>query len=203
MGARTYLPALGIFTSTDPVQGGNDTTYSYPSDPVNESDLSGEAKLDWAPILGAVSDVAAFIPGPIGIGISAVTGYASAALYASSGRPRQAKERAVNTTIGLVLGGGGKLIARAIGTATTRGFAHAIGTCAAEARRAAPKGLRTLIGRARNSAKSTAWRVFGGKRLHSNDRLAFASGLIRQSAFGVAFSGAKQYAHDRYWNKRR
>jgi phage tail tape-measure protein len=41
MGARTYLPALGIFTSSDPIIGGNDTAYSYPTDPIGSVDLDG------------------------------------------------------------------------------------------------------------------------------------------------------------------
>lgn len=42
MGARTYLPALGIFTSTDPVPGGSATDYDYANqDPVNQQDISG------------------------------------------------------------------------------------------------------------------------------------------------------------------
>ncbi|WP_164512415.1 DNRLRE domain-containing protein [Nocardioides baekrokdamisoli] len=43
MGARIYNPSTGGFTSTDPVYGGNHTTYAYPSDPVNRGDLSGAA----------------------------------------------------------------------------------------------------------------------------------------------------------------
>ncbi|SMO60202.1 RHS repeat protein [Propioniciclava tarda] len=53
MGARTYLPSLGIFTATDPVEGGNDTTYTYPNDPINKQDLSGEKWWNWwRPISG-------------------------------------------------------------------------------------------------------------------------------------------------------
>ena len=42
MGARLYNPTTGNFTSPDPVPGGNTTTYSYPQDPVNSADTSGE-----------------------------------------------------------------------------------------------------------------------------------------------------------------
>lgn len=45
MGARTYLPALGTFTTPDPVPGGNTTTYTYPQDPINQQDLNGERKI--------------------------------------------------------------------------------------------------------------------------------------------------------------
>jgi len=41
MGARLYNPTTGQFTSTDPVPAGNDTAYSYPSDPINIFDLDG------------------------------------------------------------------------------------------------------------------------------------------------------------------
>jgi RHS repeat-associated protein len=41
MGARLYNPATGWFTGPDPVYGGNDTAYTYPTDPVNDQDLDG------------------------------------------------------------------------------------------------------------------------------------------------------------------
>jgi RHS repeat-associated protein len=41
MGARAYNPATGTFLTADPIPQGNETTYSYPSDPINRSDLTG------------------------------------------------------------------------------------------------------------------------------------------------------------------
>ncbi|WP_456698249.1 DNRLRE domain-containing protein [Aeromicrobium sp. P5_D10] len=50
MGVRLYNPTTGRFLSRDPVPGGNDNTYTYPVDPINMFDLSGEwgwAKKAW------------------------------------------------------------------------------------------------------------------------------------------------------------
>jgi RHS repeat-associated protein len=42
MGARLYIPSLGRFTSVDPIKGGTQNDYVYPSDPVNGNDFSGK-----------------------------------------------------------------------------------------------------------------------------------------------------------------
>lgn len=42
MGSRVYNNQRGLFTSTDPVFGGNETSYGYPNDPVNGEDISGD-----------------------------------------------------------------------------------------------------------------------------------------------------------------
>jgi len=41
MGARLYSSTTGLFTSVDPVTGGNTTAYAYPQQPVDEYDLDG------------------------------------------------------------------------------------------------------------------------------------------------------------------
>jgi RHS repeat-associated protein len=41
MGARVYNPTTALFSESDPVYQGNANPYTYPSDPVNQFDLSG------------------------------------------------------------------------------------------------------------------------------------------------------------------
>ncbi|NKX93045.1 hypothetical protein HF995_07110 [Sanguibacter hominis ATCC BAA-789] len=45
MGVRLYNSVTGLFTSVDPVEGGNETIYGYPNDPVNKLDLDGRSWL--------------------------------------------------------------------------------------------------------------------------------------------------------------
>lgn len=48
LGSRLYLPALGRFTSVDPVLGGSANAYDYGNqDPVNNSDPTGESAKQW------------------------------------------------------------------------------------------------------------------------------------------------------------
>lgn len=66
MGARLYNQATGLFTSLDPVYGGNETTYGYPNDPINLQDLDGRRW--WRRALG------------FGVGVASVVGLSRAAL---------------------------------------------------------------------------------------------------------------------------
>ena len=41
MGARLYNSITGLFTSRDPVTGGNSTTYIYPQNTISMNDITG------------------------------------------------------------------------------------------------------------------------------------------------------------------
>ena len=50
MGARLYNPTTGLFGSVDSIPDANETMYTYPQDPINSSDPTGqhpEIDLDW------------------------------------------------------------------------------------------------------------------------------------------------------------
>ena len=56
MGARQYLPQLGRFIEQDPIEGGVDNDYTYVTDPINGSDLTGLC--GWTDPFGCVKKAA-------------------------------------------------------------------------------------------------------------------------------------------------
>ncbi len=72
MGARLYNPATGTFTSLDPQHNGGDTSYGYPNDPINKTDLTGEnwlssignwARRNYGSIATVAATVGCLVPG--------------------------------------------------------------------------------------------------------------------------------------------
>jgi RHS repeat-associated protein len=55
MGARVYNPVTNQFTSPDPITGGNETTYTYPNDPINKTDFDGN--WGWGDTLGLAANL--------------------------------------------------------------------------------------------------------------------------------------------------
>ncbi|WP_417234383.1 DNRLRE domain-containing protein [Arthrobacter sp.] len=112
MGARLYNSTTGVFTSRDPVAGGNSTTYAHPQDPIGMSDISGEwgfAKRLWAgtkrawrsgaiargvgyAALGACVVLSAGACGAVALGAAAVSG-----AYRFHHAYRQVKYRKANS----------------------------------------------------------------------------------------------------------
>lgn len=114
MGARLYNPITGLFTSIDPVFGGNDTPYAYPNDPINKQDTTGEkwsrrkvwdtftTGLAVASLFGCGVCAAASVA--IAAGTMAYHGYKA---VRSKGKNRKAALKAVAwEAVGLIPGGG-------------------------------------------------------------------------------------------------
>ncbi len=115
MGARLHNSVTGLFTSRDPVEGGNTTSYAYPQDPVGMNDITG--MWGWlkrvarraAPILGRISTISGYAPSWLCSfcgAVSAISGGLSAASYFYTGQKAAGWGQVRSTAVGLAFGRG-------------------------------------------------------------------------------------------------
>lgn len=93
MGARLYNSVTGLFTSRDPIDGGNTTTYTQPQDPIGANDISG--LFSWGDAWTAMGTMTSWMPG--GIAVNFATGMSAASAYTKEGRRRDAAGAAVSS----------------------------------------------------------------------------------------------------------
>lgn len=113
MGARLYNPTTGLFTTRDPVDGGNTTTYAYPQDPIGSNDITGLWKWDWgafsrgvAKVTGVISDVASYCGLPVCKAVSVGTGLVSSGASYLAGDRHTAGNRLRKTALNALLPAG-------------------------------------------------------------------------------------------------
>ncbi|WP_290514356.1 RHS repeat-associated core domain-containing protein [Aeromicrobium sp.] len=160
MGARLYNPTTATFLSRDPVAGGNDNTYTYPVDPINMFDLSGEwgwSKKKWRGFsrgvgkwAGRGSSALGWCPLAQCQAASLALGGVSAAGYALGGRGRKARAAMRGMAFNALTGGRGKW----------SGLIRGSGRKASRVRRA----VTSFEGRGQGGLYGRAWRVSGHAR---------------------------------------
>lgn len=131
MGVRYYNWVTGAFTSPDPIPGGNHTSFGYPTDPINNTDTTGQwgwpkwvkktarAVASAGRFVGNLASMCAWIPGSIGMACGAV----SMIGYLAAGDLKNAAIGGMSLFTGGVGGGAYRIIRQGFKSRTVRTIA--------------------------------------------------------------------------------
>lgn len=176
MGVRLYNPVTGLFTSVDPVPGGNTTAYTYPQDPLNKYDLDGKSW--WSRTKTHISRVGRRVGkhfrsnwrtyAKVAVSVAVVGGVAACAIATAGICGSLVGMYAATAAMGAAGGAAGYGLGR--GRKTVRGYARAAGI-----------GAITSVGGA-----------YAGRVMFR----AFASMQFRGTAIGIS---RRLFSNRKYW----
>lgn len=147
MGARLYVPALGRFLQVDPLEGGVDNDYVWPTDPVGKNDLTGRCVLMWCDGFDFASDIL-LVAGIATLFFCPVCAIAVAAASLVVGVAKLASGRAdgVFDIAGVATFGVGRVIGRVGGAVTNLSRASLVADMGPITPRTGARFARTVVG---------------------------------------------------------
>jgi hypothetical protein len=187
MGARVYNPVTGQFTSPDPIPGGNETTYTYPNDPINQNDYTGcwfwEERSFWVgAIVGTITTlIVAGICGATGVvtvGAGCVAAMALGGAFSAGieslveGRDQNLHGGALfrKVAVGALIGAAGGVLGGSLGMTLARRLSKISGK----------DGLESVLDFVSGTVSEKGYNAIGNKLFNQSQNEPRGKPLVRQ-----------------------